>query len=169
MVSCQGGEDDLAACNLSVMITVDTTTFSSSTEYATDVFQNEDGLVGITCNHTMDVQDMSLLEFRPMYGAMFPCLHASGNQVLVRMHASGPDKKLIRREVVYVHDTDREEFSHNVKQAHKLNKKRIQIEFLFIFLPCRKTSNPMISNMFKTLSLKDSGWGPPAGDTYARK
>ena len=99
----------------------------------------------------------------PTYIAVFSCTHVLGNQRSCT-HASGPNQKLHKNQVVYMHDKEQDVLVQNVGQAHKLSKKEILREFSFIFLPHKKNSNKRISCPFKLLSLKDSGWGPPAGD-----
>ena len=68
---------------------VDDTTSTPSTEYATDVFQDEDGLVGATTKHDIVVQMMSKKK-----GDMFLSSHKLGHEG-ARMHGSGSNQKSI--------------------------------------------------------------------------
>ena len=50
---------DTAVCNLSTMVADDITTSTLSIEYATDIFQDEGGLVDTKSKHDIVVQIMS--------------------------------------------------------------------------------------------------------------
>ena len=87
-LSFQGGEDDTTLCKLTTMIADDTTS-TPSTEYATDVLQDVDGLVGATTKHDIVVQMMSKKK-----GDMFLSSHKLGHEG-ERMHGSGSNQKSI--------------------------------------------------------------------------
>ena len=148
-VSFQGGEDDMAACNLSAMITVDTTTYSSSTEYATDIFQDEDGFVGITSKRDTVVQIMS------KYGVMFLYSPKSGREG-AHMHGCGSSQKSIRsHQVVYYVD---------VQEFNSFSKGINHVSYFFGRL--QPPERPKVTRRWKfitwkIMSLNESGWGPP--------
>ena len=140
---------DMAACNLSAMITVDTTTYSSSTEYATDVFQDEDGFVGITSKRDTVVQIMS------KYGVMFLYSPKSGREG-ARMHGCGSSQKSIRsHQVVYYVDV--QEFAYFSKGINHVS---------YFFERLQPPERPKLTRRWKfitwkIMSLNESGWGPP--------
>lgn len=144
----QGGEDDTTACNL-IMMTVDDTTSTPSTEYATDVFQDVDGLVGATTKHDMVVQTMCKKK-----GDMFLYSPKSGHEG-ARMHGSGSSQKSIsRHQVVYY--VGMQEF---VSDSKRIN----QVCYFFGRLrPPEQVACIKKFAMWDRLCLMESGWGPPA-------
>ena len=128
---------------------VDDTTSTPSTEYATNVLQDVDGLVGATTKHDIVVQMMSKKK-----GDMFLSSHKLGHEG-ARMHGSGSNQKSIsRHQVVYY--VGMQEF---VLDAERIN------QVGYFFGRPRPPEQVTCIKKFITrdrLCLKESGWGPPA-------